>query len=103
MRGFQVVTAFDGLQGVALAREERPDLILMDISLPEIDGWEATRRIRQDPSTATIPIIAVTAHVMAGAGDLSFAAGCNEFEPKPIDIDRLLAKIDILLGLRGTR
>ncbi len=100
-RGFRVVLANNGLQAVTRALEDGPDLILMDMSLPEIDGWEATRRIRLDPATAMIPVIALTAHVTVSDRDRSLAAGCDEFETKPIDIRRLLEKIDTLLGSRA--
>lgn len=92
-RGFRIVTAGDGLQAVAQAISERPDLILMDMSLPGIDGWEATRRIKRDPVTAAIPIIALTAHALTSDRDRSLAAGCDEFETKPVDLERLLQKI----------
>jgi len=99
-RGFTVVLAADGLLAVSRAREALPDLILMDMSLPEIDGWEATRRVRRDPLTAGIPIIALTAHAMTSDRDQSFAAGCDEFETKPVDLVRLLEKIEALLNRR---
>ena len=95
--GFEVVVALDGLQAVAEATRARPDLILMDMSLPEIDGWEATRRLKGDPSTAAIPVIALTAHAMIADRARSFEAGCQEFETKPIDFASLLAKINAVL------
>jgi CheY-like chemotaxis protein len=98
-RGFIVVRAADGLQAVALARQERPDLILMDLSLPHIDGWEATRRIKADAASAVIPVIALTAHAMVSERDSALAAGCDGFETKPINLDRLLEKMAALLGL----
>ncbi|NJK78420.1 MAG: response regulator [Chloroflexaceae bacterium] len=100
-RGFQVVIATDGIQGVELAQAELPDLILMDMSLPIIDGWEATRRLRALPATQVIPIIALTAHALSGDREKSLAAGCNEYETKPIDFGRLIGKIEDLL-MNGT-
>ena len=95
--GFEVVIVVDGLQAVAQAAQERPDLILMDMSLPEIDGWEATRRLRGNLATAAIPVIALTAHAMIADRERSFEAGCQEFETKPIDFASLLAKINAML------
>jgi CheY-like chemotaxis protein len=95
--GFEVLVAGDGEQGLAIAAAERPDLILMDLNLPVVDGWEATRRLRLDPETRTIPIIALTAHAMAGDRERALAAGCDEFDTKPIDLERLLAKIRAVL------
>jgi CheY-like chemotaxis protein len=95
--GFEVLVAGDGEQGLAIAAAERPDLILMDLTLPVVDGWEATRRLRLDPETRTIPIIALTAHAMAGDRERALAAGCDEFDTKPIDLERLLAKIRAVL------
>jgi CheY-like chemotaxis protein len=96
-RGFLVVRAVDGLEAVALARQECPDLILMDMSLPEIDGWEATRRVRGDAATAAIPIVALTAHALVSDRQRCLDAGCNEFETKPVDLARLLEKMTALL------
>ena len=96
-RGYTVVTAGDGVLAVSEAARVRPDLILMDMSLPEIDGWEATRRIKANPVTAAIPVVALTAHAMVADRERSLAAGCQEFETKPIDFDRLLGKIEALL------
>lgn len=98
--GFEVLVAGDGAQGLAIAAAERPDLILMDLNLPVIDGWEATRRLRADPGTHRIPIIALTAHAMAGDRERALAAGCDEFDTKPIDLERLLGKIRAVLGRR---
>jgi len=96
-RGYQVVIAEDGAAGVSLARSETPDLILMDMSLPVMDGWEATRQIKAAPETRAIPVIALTAHAMAGDEEKALAAGCNDYETKPVDLPKLLAKIDTLL------
>lgn len=98
--GFEVLVAGDGAQGLAIAAGERPDLILMDLNLPVVDGWEATRRLRADPGTRDIPIIALTAHAMAGDRERALAAGCDEFDTKPIDLERLLEKIRAVLGHR---
>jgi len=97
-RGFQVVIAVDGQQGVDLARSETPDLILMDMSLPVLDGWEATRQLKGAAETRAIPIIALTAHAMAGDREKALEAGCNDYDTKPIELPRLLGKIDGLLG-----
>lgn len=96
-RGFEVIVAPDGEQGVALARTEVPALILMDLGLPVMDGWEATRRLKAVPETRGIPIIALSAHAMAGDREKAFAAGCDEFDSKPVEFDRLLDKIRTLL------
>ena len=97
-RGYEVVTAVDGESGLALTRTETPALILMDMSLPGVDGWEATRQLKADPATRAIPVIALTAHAMAGDREKALAAGCDDFDIKPIDLDRLLGKIEALLG-----
>lgn len=97
-RGFEVVIAEDGAQGVAMASSSSPDLILMDMSLPVMDGWEATRQIKASASTARIPVIALTAHAMSGDREQALAAGCDDYDTKPIELDRLLAKIGNLLG-----
>ncbi len=97
-RGYAVTLAEDGLQAIARAQAELPDLILMDVSLPELDGLEATRRLKQDPATASIPIIVLTAHAMVSDREKSFEAGCQEFETKPVDLARLLDKMARLLG-----
>jgi CheY-like chemotaxis protein len=99
--GFTVLVARDGEQGVAMARAERPDLILMDLRLPVIDGWEATRRIKADESTRHIPVLALSAHAMAGDRARALEAGCDDYDTKPIDLPRLRAKIDALLSARG--
>ncbi len=96
-RGYNVVAAEDGVRGLAAARDEHPDLILMDLSLPGLDGWEATRRLKAMPETAEIPVIALSAHAMAGDREQALAAGCDDYDAKPIDFGRLLAKIRALL------
>lgn len=98
--GFEVVVAEDGAKGVAAATAEQPDLILMDLDLPVIDGWEATRRIKADPVTRHIPVIALSAHALAGARETALAAGCDDFDIKPVDFDRLLGKMRALLPAR---
>ena len=98
-RGYAVVTAVDGEQGLVAAETERPDLILMDMSLPGLDGWEATRQIKAAPESGHIPVIALTAHAMASDRLMCFEAGCSDYEGKPIDFTRLLAKIRTLLTL----
>jgi CheY-like chemotaxis protein len=97
-RGFEVSMAMDGRQGVEMARAGGFDLILMDMSLPEIDGWEATRQLRAVPETRTVPIIGLTAHAMAGDREKALEAGCNDYDTKPVELPRLLAKIETLLG-----
>lgn len=92
-RGFEVEIAVDGEEGVAMAASLTPDLILMDMSLPKIDGWEATRRIKADPATQAIPVIALTAHAMSGDREQALAAGCDDYDTKPIELDRLMGKI----------
>lgn len=94
---YRVITAADGAQGIEMARTERPDLILMDMSLPEIDGWEATRRLKADPATAAVPIVALTAHAMQGDEERARAAGCDDYITKPIDEDLLFAKLRAFL------
>jgi two-component system, cell cycle response regulator DivK len=96
-RGYEVVIAVDGQQGVDLANTIAPDLILMDMSLPIIDGWEATRRIKASDATKKIPVIALTAHAMAGDREQALAAGCDDYDTKPIDLERLLPKIQKFL------
>jgi two-component system cell cycle response regulator DivK len=100
-RGFEVVLAEDGETGIAAARSEKPDLILMDMDLPVLDGWEATRRLKADPSLKSIPIIALTAHAMQSDCDRAYQAGCDDFATKPIEFAELIAKIDRVLGPRG--
>jgi CheY-like chemotaxis protein len=101
--GYEVVLATDGLQAVEQAVAGRPDLILMDISLPKIDGWEATRRIKAETATAAVPIVALTAHAMVADRQKCLDAGCDEFETKPIDLKRLLEKMQTLLAVRSPR
>jgi CheY-like chemotaxis protein len=97
-KGYEVVMALDGEQALEMARAEAPDLILMDISLPGLDGWEATRRLKAMPETEAIPIIALTAHAMAGDKEKCLEAGCNDYDTKPVEFPRLLGKIQDLLG-----
>jgi len=100
-KGYEVVIATDGEQGIEMSLTAKPDLVLMDMSLPKVDGWEAARRIRATPETASLRIIALTAHAMAADREKALAAGCDDFDTKPIDIERLLGKIGALLA-RGT-
>jgi two-component system, cell cycle response regulator DivK len=97
-RGYDVVIATDGEQGVAHARSDAPDIILMDMSLPVIDGWEATRQLKEEAGTGEIPIIALTAHAMSGDREKAIAAGCDDFDTKPVELTRLLEKIEALLS-----
>ncbi len=97
-KGFEVIVAGDGQQGVAKASAESPDLILLDMSLPVMDGWEAARKIKADPETRDIPIIALTAHAMAGDREKALEAGCDEYDTKPVELPRLLGKINLFLG-----
>jgi two-component system, cell cycle response regulator DivK len=101
-RGHEVVTAVDGGQGVEMARSRNPELILMDMSLPVLDGWEATRRLKAVPETRAIPIIALTAHAMSGDREKAIEAGCDDYDTKPIELPRLLGKIQALLDKRPT-
>ncbi len=96
-KGFEVIVAADGQQGVAKASAESPDLILLDMSLPVMDGWEAARKIKGDPQTRGIPIIALTAHAMAGDREKALEAGCDEYDTKPVELPRLLGKINLFL------
>ena len=97
-RGFDVVFAVDGKQGVALARSEKPDIILMDMSLPVMDGWEATRCVKADDATRSVPVIGLTAHAMSGDREKAIEAGCDDYDTKPVELDRLIGKIERLLG-----
>ncbi|MEN8205806.1 MAG: response regulator [Pseudomonadota bacterium] len=96
-RSFNVIIAVDGQQGVELAQQEGPDLILMDMSLPVMDGWTATQAIKDNPATANIPVIALTAHAMSGDREKALAAGCDDYDTKPVDLTRLLEKMNALL------
>jgi len=98
-KGYEVCIAVDGAEGIAMAQTEVPDIILMDMSLPVVDGWEATRRLKADPNIKAIPIIALTAHAMSGDREQAIAAGCDDYDTKPIEFTRLLEKIEALLGL----
>ncbi len=100
-RAYEVVTAVDGELGIAMVTQEKPDLVLMDMSLPVVDGWEATRRLKADPAVQSIPIIALTAHAMATDRDKALAAGCDDYDTKPVEFPRLLEKIERLLGNSG--
>ena len=102
-RGYEVVMAVDGEQGVAMATTESPALILMDMSLPGVDGWEATRQIKAAPATRAIPVIALTAHAMEGDREKALAAGVDDFDTKPVELERLLGKIEALLGRNAAR
>ena len=97
-KGYEVVIAVDGKAGIDMASSATPDIILMDLSLPVIDGWEATRKIKADPATQSIPVIALTAHAMAGDEQKALAAGCDDYDTKPIELPRLLEKIENLLA-----
>ena len=97
-RGFEVLIAENGQSGVDLTVSERPDLVLMDMSLPVMDGWEATRRLKADPNTSRIPIIALSAHAMASDRELALEAGCDDYDSKPVDLTRLVRKIEQLLA-----
>ena len=100
LEDFEVVTAEDGEKGCAMARSERPDIILMDLEMPVVDGWEATRRLKAYPQTHDIPIIALSAHALAGEREKALAAGCDEFDTKPIEFERLLATLRRVLAAR---
>jgi CheY-like chemotaxis protein len=97
---FEVLTAEDGEKGCEMAAAEQPDIILMDLEMPVVDGWEATRRLRQNPQTCAIPIIALSAHALAGERDKAIAAGCDDFDTKPIEFDRLVATVQRVLARR---
>lgn len=100
-KGFDVAIAVDGRQGVQMAQDAAYDLILMDMSLPEVDGWDATRQLRTAPATKDVPIIALTAHAMSGDRDKAIEAGCDDYDTKPIELERLLGKIQALLNRNG--
>ncbi|HYA04487.1 MAG TPA: response regulator [Xanthobacteraceae bacterium] len=97
-RGFDVIFAVDGQQGVDLAKSEKPDIILMDMSLPVMDGWEATRRVKADDATRSVPVIGLTAHAMSGDREKAIAAGCDDYDTKPVELERLIGKMEKLLG-----
>jgi CheY-like chemotaxis protein len=97
-KGYEVVVAEDGASGVSQARASRPDLVIMDLGLPVMDGWEATRLLKGAPETATVPIIALTAHAMPSERRRAMEAGCDDYDTKPVELDRLLGKIEALLG-----
>jgi two-component system cell cycle response regulator DivK len=100
-RGYVIVAEVDAEQGLAAAAAEKPDLILMDMSLPVMDGWEATQRLKADAATRAIPVIGLTAHAMTGDRDKALAAGCDDYDTKPVELERLLQKIEALLGRSG--
>jgi two-component system cell cycle response regulator DivK len=102
LRGYRVVAAVDALRGIALAREEPPDLILMDVNLPGVDGWEATRRLKAEAATRDIPVVALTAHAMERDRERAREAGCDGYESKPVDFPRLMSKMETLLMRRRT-
>lgn len=97
-RGYEVIVAVDGEEGVARAKADAPDIVLMDLSLPGIDGWEATRQLKAADETRSIPVLALTAHAMAGDREKALEVGCDEFDTKPVDLPRLVGKIEALLG-----
>ena len=96
-KGYEVVIAVDGQQGVEMATSEGPDLVLMDMSLPVLTGWEATRQLKDDPKTSSVPVIALTAHALAEDRERALKAGCDDYDTKPVDLERLLGKIEGLL------
>jgi CheY-like chemotaxis protein len=101
-KGHEIAMAVDGAQGVEMAKAQLPDIILMDMSLPVIDGWEATRRLKADDKTRAIPIIALTAHAMAGDQEKALDAGCDDYDTKPVELPRLLGKIEALLARKSS-
>jgi two-component system cell cycle response regulator DivK len=102
-RGYEIAIAVDGAEGITTAQTVKPDLILMDMSLPVVDGWEATRLLKADAGTRAIPVIGLTAHAMAGDRDKVIAAGCDDYDTKPVELPRLLQKIETLLSRAGDR
>ena len=101
-KGHEITMAVDGAQGVEMAKAQMPDIILMDMSLPVIDGWEATRQLKADDATRSIPVIALTAHAMAGDQEKALDAGCDDYDTKPVELPRLLGKIDALLARKAS-
>jgi CheY-like chemotaxis protein len=97
-KGYNLVVAVDGAEGVSMTTSEQPDIVLMDMSLPAIDGWEATRQLKANPQTQAIPVIALTAHAMSGDREKALEAGCDDYDTKPVDLPRLLGKIEALLA-----
>ncbi len=97
-RGFEVIVAHEGMEGLAMARNESPDLLIMDLGLPGLDGWEATRRLRADPEIRHLPVLALSAHAMPDERDRAIGAGCDDFDTKPVNFNRLLQKIAALLS-----
>ncbi|MBE9118861.1 response regulator [Lusitaniella coriacea LEGE 07157] len=97
-KGYEVVIAVDGAEGVSMTLSEQPDIVLMDMSLPVIDGWEATRQLKANSDTQSIPVMALTAHAMAGDREKALAAGCDDYDTKPIELPRLLGKLESLLA-----
>ena len=102
-RGYEVISAADGRRGIAMAHDQSPDLIVMDMSLPEIDGWEATRRLKADPATRAIPIVALTAHAMASDRKKAMDAGCDDYHTKPVDFESLVRTLEAFLEARNRR
>ena len=102
-KGYEVIIAVDGEEGVRMAQSEAPDLILMDMSLPVMDGWEATRQLKAAPETQSIPVLALTAHAMSGDREKAIEAGCDDYDSKPIELARLLEKVQTLLGIEAVR
>lgn len=100
-RGFEVLFAADGKAGVEMAKTEKPDLVLMDMNMPELDGWEATRQIKADPGSQNIPVIALTAHAMTGDRERALEAGCTDYHTKPVEFPKLLAQIEAILQTKG--
>jgi two-component system, cell cycle response regulator DivK len=100
-RGFEVLFAADGKAGVEMAKTEKPDLVLMDMNMPELDGWEATRQIKADPAAQNIPVIALTAHAMTGDRERALEAGCTDYHTKPVEFPKLLAQIEAILQTKG--
>jgi two-component system cell cycle response regulator DivK len=100
-RGYEVVMAIDGQQGIDLAASEKPDLILLDMSLPVVDGWEAAQKIKANPASQNVPLVALTAHAMASDRERALSAGCDDFDTKPVELPRLLGKMEALLKAKG--